>query len=327
MLNRRCIMLLGVSVVITALAPLLFGGFDAWRGLFRIPAWGAALVLAMIVGAWVCNAFRIHQLAGAVGLRLRPVEAFRFTLSAEFAGMASPAFVGGPATSLWLFHRRGLSPGPAGAILAAEEVIGLTFFATGLPFMLLLSLGGAGLNMWVFVLALMPVVGVLALGVAAHHYRPLAIWLGRLFRRLPWLHRFRWRLARGMLRFRQAVWAMLVMGRWRLIRIYVVCCMHWLLRYGALPVLLVLLGEPQPFAWLFLLQAVILLTGHLTVMPGGAGGVEAAFALLLGGTIAAGTLGTALLAWRFATFHWYLLVGAPVFLATVGRSARRDETG
>lgn len=319
MFDRRWLLLLCISLVITALAPMLLGGHDAWRGLLRIPLWGVALVLTMILGAWLCNTYRIQQLADAVGLKLGAVETFRYVMSAEFAGLASPAYVGGPATYLWLFTRRGLSAGQGGAILAVDQLTDLVFFATFLPLMLLLSLREAGSNEWVVTLAILPVAGLLALALAARRYRPIAIRLGRVIRTVPWLHRFRWRMARGLLRFRQAVRAMLAMGRWRLIRIYLACCLHWLLRYGVLPVLLLLLDDPQPWAWLFLIQAVILFAGHLTVMPGGAGGVEAAFGLLLGPTVASATLGTALLAWRFATFHWYLLVGAPIFLATVGR--------
>jgi uncharacterized protein (TIRG00374 family) len=318
--NRRWLLLLCLSLVITALAPLLLGGHGAWQGLARIPLWGAGLLLAMIFGAWLCNTYRIQQLAAAVGLRLRTTEAFRYVMSAEFAGLASPAYVGGPATYLWLFTRRGLTAGQGGAILAVDQLTDLVFFATFLPLMLLLSLREAGSNEWVVTLALLPVIGVVVLVLAARRYRPIAIRLGRLIRHVPGLGRLRWRMARGLLRFRQAVRAMMAMDRWRLFRIYLACCLHWLLRYGVLPVVFLLLDDPQPWAWLFLIQAVILFAGHLTVMPGGAGGVEAAFGLLLGPTVAGATLGTALLAWRFVTFHWYLIAGAPIFLLTVGRT-------
>lgn len=315
------LILLAASLAITVLAPLLVGGVDAWKGVLGIPPWGMAAVLAMVAGAWLCNAYRIHQLAGGAGLRLGAVESLRFVMSAEFAGLASPAYVGAPATYLWLFNRRGLSPGRGTAVLVMDQIVDLVFFAVALPLMLLLSLREASTHEWVVALALMPVLSVPLLLLVATRYRRLALWLGRQWRRFDRLQGFRWRLARGLLRFREAVRATLAMGRWRLFRILVACSLHWLLRYGVLPVLLVLVGEPQSWAWLFLVQAVVLFAGHLTAMPGGAGGVEAAFGLLLAGSLAAGTLGTVLLAWRFTTFHWYLLVGAPVFIATVGSEA------
>ena len=59
------------------------------------------------------------------------------------------------------------------------------------------------------------------------------------------------------------------------------------------------------------------------MLPGGAGGVELGFAALLAAWLEPGTLALGLLLWRFVTFYWYLLLGAPVFAITTGHMMRR----
>src|SRR5690606_16607446 len=93
---------------------------------------------------------------------------------------------------------------------------------------------------------------------------------------------------------------------------------HWLLRFSVLYVLLLGLGEDVPWPYLFITQVLILTLGHFTFLPGGTGGVELGFGAMLGPFLDSATLATALVLWRFATFSWYLIAGAPVFAAVAG---------
>jgi uncharacterized membrane protein YbhN (UPF0104 family) len=52
----------------------------------------------------------------------------------------------------------------------------------------------------------------------------------------------------------------------------------------------------------------------------GSGGVELSFTALLAPTLDHATLGAVLLMWRFATYYWYLIAGAPVFALFVGKA-------
>ncbi len=318
-MRRHWVLALLASVLVSAAIPVWLGGgaglFDA---LERFPPWGLLPLIAMVTAGWVCNAFRLRLLAGAFGLRLPLRETFAKVLSIEFAGTATPAYTGGPATSVLLFTRRGLGVPEAGALAVLDQITDFAFFATFLPLAALLVLGDVPLQ-YVLVAGLGAPAGFALLLWLPRHYRPLALLLGRIFRRLPVLHRYRWRLGRALIRFRAAVRLMLGLGRWRLAALYGFCAAHWLLRYGIVPVIFLLLGDPQPWAWLFITQAVSLFVGHLSLLPGGSGGVEVGFGMMLSAWVDAPVLAAALLVWRFCTFHWYLIAGAPAFLLTVGR--------
>lgn len=310
------------SLALSLSLPLIYGGVDSLGQLATLPPWAVVLLLGMIVMGWIFNAGRVRILARGLGVRLQAREALRTVISAEFAAVATPASTGGAATYIFLLSRRGLRLGEAAAIVAFDQVMDLVFFATVMPVALLLFLTGQGVTRSYAGPAVL--IGVLALGVVLllwlpRHYRPVAIWLGKLIRRVPGLRRLRYRLARWLIQFRRSVSLLLRIGRVRLLSIYLLCVGHWMLRYGVLPVLLHFMGHPGPWSYLFLAQGLMFFVGHLSFLPGGAGGVELTFGALLRPYLDSSTMVATILVWRFCTFYWYLLAGAPFFMLTTGR--------
>jgi len=59
--------------------------------------------------------------------------------------------------------------------------------------------------------------------------------------------------------------------------------------------------------------------GQLSLLPGGAGSAELASAALLTPLVGKSSSAAAILIWRFVTYYFYLIVGAPVFLHLAGR--------
>lgn len=62
-----------------------------------------------------------------------------------------------------------------------------------------------------------------------------------------------------------------------------------------------------------------LTAGQLVLLPGGSGGAEVSSSLLLAPYLEASTAAAAILLWRFVTFYWYLIAGAPVFALMAGQ--------
>ena len=278
--------------------------------------------LAMVAVGWAFNAARLRLLTGNVGVTLARRRAYALVLSTEFAGAATPGGVGGPLTYVFLLRRQGLDSARAASLYAIDHLMDLAFFATAFPLALLVFLLNGSLDdpFWFALAILGPlsggVVGVIAL---MHHYRWLMRSMGRVLR---WLHispRRRRRIARWIIRFRHAVGLLLAMPRHRMALLYLYCAGHWLLRYSVLPLVPFGLGQAVPWSYLFLVQGALLFAGQLSMLPGGAGGVELGFAALLAAWLDPGVLALGLLLWRFATFYWYLLIGAPVFAVTTGR--------
>lgn len=60
-------------------------------------------------------------------------------------------------------------------------------------------------------------------------------------------------------------------------------------------------------------------SGLLQRLRGGAGSAELASAALLTPLVGKSSSAAAILIWRFVTYYFYLIVGAPVFLHLAGR--------
>lgn len=321
-MNRLYLLLIPLSIALSIALPLLFGGLEALEQLRELSLVGFAVILAMVLASWAFNAARMHVLVNGLGVPLRPGRAYAYVVSAEFAGAATPAYTGGMATYMFLFSRQGLRFGQSAAVVAVDQLTDLVFMATALPVALLIFMLGPGAHDLAW--AAGAFVGVLAVSVPLlfwlpRHYRPAALWLGKVMRVLPFLHRMRWRLARWLIQFREGIRLIAKLGAPRLLLTYFFCVGQWLLRYGTLPMVVYFLGFEVPWSYLFVAQAIILSVGHVTFLPGGTVGVELTFGALLAPYLPPDQIVASVLLWRFCTFHSYLIMGAPVFLLTAGR--------
>lgn len=325
-MRRHWLILILLSLALSVSVPLVYGGLGGFYGLRKLSPWVMLLLLGMVLVGWMLNAARVRLLGKALDVRLSRRHAMTTVVSTEFAGLATPAASGAAPTFLFLLSRYGFPLGPAAGVMAVDFFMDMVFFLTALPGALLLYVfeeNGADALRLVVLVSIALGGGVLTLLVLLRYYRPLALRVGRVLNRHPRLSRFRYRLARSLIHFRRSVRLLLQMGPARLTALYLLCFGHWTVRYSILPVLLVFMGHPVPWGYLFVGQGLALFGGLLTFLPGGGGGVEAGLSALLRPYLDPATTATALLAWRFVTFYWYLLVGGPLFAVVTGTHARR----
>ena len=114
----------------------------------------------------------------------------------------------------------------------------------------------------------------------------------------------------------------LAVPRRRLLLMFSLCLCHWLLRYSVIYVAVLALGEHLDWVYGFFVQMVAMGAGHLTLLPGGAGGAEVAGAALLNPWLTSVTTATTIVVWRFFTFYWYLLAGGAVMLWLAARTGQ-----
>jgi len=324
-MKRSWLILTAASLLISLTIPILYGGLDSLHAV-RTVSWGAGLLLLlMVLGGWLCNTARIHLLVRALGGSLRLRTVLMIVLASEFAGVATPAGAGNPATYVVLLSRHGMSVSSSAAIIAIDRLTDLVFFGTAIPIAILLFALDSGISHPLRIAALVVVLfllGLFALVLFLRHYRCLAALLGAILLRTDRLRRFRLRGMRGVLRFRSSIQILLEMGLGRLVLMYLYCLAHWLLRYSILPVVIWIFGQSIPWGYLFVMQGVLLFLGQVTFVPGGGGSVEVGFSALLAPYLSATPTAAALLVWRFTTFYWYLIAGAPVFLLASAQASK-----
>ena len=321
-MRRRYGLLVALGLGLGLGIPVLLGRGELLPLLGRVSPGEWAAMLGMIFLGWNLNAGRLRLLAGGAGLKLGQGRALAMLMATEFAICATPAASGGPVTYTWLLRRQGLPAPRALALYTADQLMDVLFFLTALSALLVqwlmlpedLQLG------WQMGLMGALLAGTLLLAWASlRHYRPLFLGVGRVLRRLRVGPETRHRLARWALEFRRSLHLVQGYSLARLGAVYLLCTGHWLLRYSILYLAVRALGGELSWGYAFLVQMLSLTAGQATLLPGGSGGAEASSSLLLAPYLDAGSAAAAILVWRFVTFYWYLIAGAPVFAAVAGR--------
>lgn len=316
--------LLGAALAGAVLVPLLLGGRELFGDLRGFPGLLLLAMLGMILLGWCLNALRLRLLIGAHQLGLR--RAVGLVMATEFAICATPGGAGGPLTLIALLARQGVSPARGTATFAVEQLSDLLFFACALVGVLIYALTHT-INTHIasllsFSAALL--IGVLvALALLGRFHRQVLLINGWLVTRLGMQTRRKRRWARRVLGFRNALLECFRLPRRVLLGVFLLTTAHWLLRYSVLYLTLRGLGSEIAWAWTFLVQMLALGAGQLSLLPGGAGSAELASAALLTPLVGKSTAAAAILIWRFVTFHFYLLAGAPLFLHLAGRPLLR----
>lgn len=322
-MNRRW-WWLGGALLAAAMVPLLLGGTGLFERLRHFPGSLLASMLAMVLVGWNLNALRLRLLLGRRKLGQR--RAFGIVVATEFAICATPGGAGGPLTLMALLMRQGVAPAKGTATYAVEQLSDLLFFACALVGVLFYALTHK-LNAHIasllgFSVALLIGVMVLLALLGRFHRQVFLLngWLVGRFGMKPSRKR-RW--ARKVLGFRNALVDCFRLPRRLLLAVFGLTTLHWLLRFSVLYLTLRGLGSELAWAWTFLVQLLALTAGQLSLLPGGAGSAELASAALLTPMVGKSTTAAAILIWRFVTYYFYLIVGAPVFLHLAGRPLLR----
>lgn len=317
-------LLILLSLVISLAVPFFLGGSELWHGLAQAPAWVLIASIFMVAISWSANAFRLRILAQTVERPVSFRSAFTQVIATEFAGAASPAGAGGPVTYVFLLGQQGFKPAHAAAMYAVDHLIDGFFFATMLPALAILTAAGGMIDniFWLLLIAVLLIaLGLLLFWAIIYRYRELLSLGDLIIRPLALPKSRRRKVTRIVLRFRHGLHLVAALPQSWLLALYLCCATHWLMRYSILAVIIWGLGFTIPWAYLFIVQGLVLFAGHLTFLPGGSGSVELGFSALLAPFIGPAQLALALLLWRFATFYWYLIAGAPVFIFRAGRPA------
>lgn len=320
---RRSLSLFAVGLVLGLSVAFIYGGSGLVHRLAAFPLSVLYAVLAMIFFGWNFNAGRMRLMLSGIGKPMGHGRSLATVMATEFAISATPAGSGGLLTYIYLLKRHG-APGTAAAAMYATDIMidMLVFIIVLLVATLAFFAHPAQLHIgWEIAILAGLILGMLVLAWGTVlHYRPVLLWIGRhiLNRRVSTANRRK--LTRGVLRFRQALHLILGFSRLRLFGIFLCCLGHWILRYSVLYVIIVGMDRDVYWAYTFLIQMLAFTAGHFTMLPGGSGGVELSFAALLSPVLDHATLGAVLLMWRFTTYYFYLIAGAPVFFLFVGKA-------
>jgi uncharacterized protein (TIRG00374 family) len=311
-----------IALLAAVLVPLLLGDSETVQRLRGFPPGLLLCMFGMVLLGWVLNALRMRLLLGNDVGDISPLKSLGVVMATEFAICATPGGSGGPLAMMALLSRNGVRPAKSSAVFATDQLSDLLFFLCallGVLFYALFHRLSQRLESMLGVSAALILGGLcLCLGLG-RYYRPIIRFNGYVLKRLGSKAFTRRRWARKLLHFRNALVDTLKMPRQKLLKVFLLTCLHWALRYSVLYLALHGLGAEVQWAWSFLVQILSLSAGQLSLLPGGAGAAELTSAALLAPMVGSSTAAAAIVIWRLVTYYFYLIVGGPVFLLLVGR--------
>jgi len=321
-LKVRYLLLVALGLVLGVGIPLGLGGETLLQVLGGVHATHLAGMLALIGLAWNLNAGRVRLLVGGIGARqFGQGEALAVVMATEFAICATPGGAGGPPTYSYLLRRKGIAAVDGLALYTVDQLLDMVFFLTAMGVFLLYDLlvpSELHLGWQLLLLGVLLMSGLLLVFAVVRRYRRLLLFVGRLLRWLGVGARGRKRVMRRLLEYRRGLLEVGGFSAWRLWGLYASCTGHWLLRYSILYLAVREVGGELGWIHAFLVQMLSLTAGYATFLPGGSGGAEVGASMLLLPHLGSAQAAASILLWRFCTFYWYLIAGAPVFVHLAG---------
>jgi hypothetical protein len=306
------------------LAGIGYYTFDAaaFRQLLgHVNPWLLAAALGTLGARVALGGWRLSFISqGRLSLR----EGVRGQLAWDFFSNVTPSAIGGgPAATLYIARQRGLTVGETSAFMLFAMLMDQLWFAFIIPVLIaatffvdLIPEAAGAFGRWTFVAYFVVMLGWASLFAYATLFRPslLEALAERLFGWRP-LRRFRGRvmeemrtLSRRAHRLRAETPRFYAVG-------FLLTAGAWAARY-LLVVLLVLSVYPAFDLLLGTLRTAALLMGGMAMpTPGGSGGLEGLYALLLGPLMPKALVAPTLLAWRFLGYYLFIALGGYLFAA------------
>ncbi len=320
----------GTILVLLAIAtsmavPVLLGGATVFRRLGSVPPWVLGGAPALMLLAWLLNAFRVKLLVSANGFHLSLGRAWLISAGGDFGAALGPGMVTGIASYVFLIVRTGIDSAIATALFTLEKLLDLLIFsATLTASAILIALTVRGEHPWRLVAIGFALCAVFLVGIVIGlvYYRRLLRIAAWAMTRIHIGFRRRRRFLRWGFDFRRGMIQVLTMPKLRLALLLTLAGGYWAARFTILPLVALGLNVPVPWSYLIAVQVLALFAGQVSVLPGGTLSVEAVFALLLLPWVDRHTLGLMLLLWRGGVFYFTLTAGGLAFLAATKRQTQ-----
>lgn len=316
-----------LSLAVVAAVTAFTFDLEGFRELPRhFNPWLLAAALATLVARVVAGGWRLDYFSGG---RLGLGAAVRGQIVWDFFAYVTPSTIGGgPFAPAYLARGRRLSLGEATSVVLFAMLLDQIWFALTVPILLVAgrhvevipaSLGAVG--SWTFTLFMLGFVAWVSLFAYSTLIRPsvLESLVVRLLRLRP-LERFRERGTRFMAELRHRSSVLRSQPASFFGKGFALTIVPWISRY-LLVVFLVLSVHPALDWPLALLRSVALHLGSIVLpTPGGAGGLEFFYAVLLGPLMPSSLVAPTLLVWRTLAFYIFIGAGAALVAGRLGTS-------
>jgi len=316
-MRKQLLLLLVLSISIALSLPVFFGGGRAFLLLAHISTTAVATLLAIVVLTWLFNAVRVFLLFRGAGHSVGFWKTLSFILACDFSVKATPAGIGGPITAITVLRKYGIYPAKTVAAFSLLFALDVT-----LVIVLSVMLYPVSFQEWGATVLVIHITAIVAISAIAlifllklpRYYRRFVIGFGRCLHSFPKGKRLRYPLARQFVSVKKGYQTFLSLPF--LTRLQIIGCSaaYWLAQFSILYTCLLYLGENQSWIVVASIQFLAIAAGRLTLLPAGAGGVEATSVSLLTLWVDPAIAASSVLLWRSVTLFPALIAGSLAML-------------
>lgn len=318
--------------VLVVIAIVTFDPDQFERMITELNGWWLAAALGTVAARVFAGGWRIAYVSRG---HLRFSDGVRAQLAWDFFSNVTPSAIGGgPIAALYVARDRGISLGQATALMLFTILLDQVLFAFLVP---LLLVGALFINVFpdslgvvgesAFITLFVGIFGWVIVFSYAMLVRPdlLESLAGRIFR-LRFLRRYRDRAETEARQLRQRAIFLRRQPPSFFVNGLMMTVLLWLTRF-ALPVFIVLAVFDDLDALLAFTRTVAMSVGAVILpTPGGSGGIEGLYALLLGPLMPETLVAPTLLTWRIFGYYLFIALGIYLSMHQVHKSIRRRRS-
>jgi len=326
-MRTQLLLLLVLSVGLALSIPVLLGGGDTLSLLAHISTVAIATLLFIVLLVWLFNAARVFLLFRGAGHALGFRKIFTYVLACDFSVKATPAGLGGPITAITVLRENDIYPAKtaaAYALLFTLDIVVIIVLSVMLYLASYQQWNTTDLALHISSISVLSVVVLIVIFKLPLYYRRLLTILGRIMGSFPAGKRLRYPLAKQFVAVKKGVKAFLALPVSTRLQIVGYSVAFWLAQFSILYCCLGFLGESPSWIIVASIQFLAMAAGRLTLLPAGAGGMEATSVGLLSFWVDPGIAASAVLLWRSVTLFPALIAGVLAML-TLGIRLETDK--
>jgi len=298
------------------------------RIFFEIDPYYLLIAAIINISWWVIKALKLKILLSSINSDITFPRIFAIFMSALFVSHVTPSSSGGFPFQVYYVHREGLPIGETSALFIFDGLLTMAFLSLITPIVFFIGRVYIEFDLtlsFFFYLSLIMAIIVLIFFVYIL-FRPelvfnlirfllgLSIW--RRFFKEEQLLKAESFLMEELDYFIEGL-SLMLNNRKNLFQVLLLLLFYWVFYLSLGPLLLIALNIDTPILTVIFAQLAFNFIQPFIPTPGGSGGSELSFALLLKNIILPGKLGIMVALWRFFLYYTSLVIGAIFFTALI----------
>ena len=314
-MRRNLLLVSGVVISICSiLFVFLFTNFSSnVKALLSVNFYFLLLAICFQFASFALWAIRIKILVQLFGREISFREAYKAVLISVFYSAITPSSSGGEPMRIQVIQDSIKSYGVASAVVLTERAVDFILLTSFIPILVTLGVirGDLGVLVSLSAIGILLVICI-GLYLIINRSEALQRFLYKVLSKFLKKPNLREKIESELRNLRESLLNISHVSKCKIIIIFLITMVSWLLGFFSLPIVALSLGCSLPLSYAISFQVALVLLSTLFFTPGGSGLIEFGSAYALSNYITFDKLGAVVFVWRFVTYYVPMFVGSTI---------------